>query len=197
MIEIIDQPIDASALLEHVTDPTCGAQVLFVGTTRQFTRQTDGQTLETEFLYYEAYREMAMEQMVRMEATARERWPVQKVAMVHRLGKVNPAESSVAVAVSCPHRSEAFEAARWLIDTLKHEVPIWKQEHYVQNGPEWIHPTAGNCRCGTSDSGVSTRPHSCDSDLEGADLEGADHNRAESQLLESKIARAEVDSPSP
>ena len=159
MIELIEAPIDASAVLAQVADPECGAEVLFVGTTRQWTdapqqrdagveSQTElGQRVETSHLIYESYREMALVQMQRLEDEARSRWPLRKVAMVHRLGHVAANESSVAIAVSSPHRSEAFEAARWLIDELKHHVPIWKQEHYVQHGPQWIHPTAGNCNC--------------------------------------------------
>jgi molybdopterin synthase catalytic subunit len=90
---------------------------------------------------------MALAQLERLAESAKGQWPVRKLAIVHRLGRVDPTEASVAVAVSCPHRSEAFEAAKWLIDELKHQVPIWKQEHYVQSGAEWIHPTDGNCRC--------------------------------------------------
>lgn len=148
MILLTNEAIDLNDALEHVTAPECGAQVLFVGTTRQFTQRPDSDCeLETDFLTYEAYHEMAMHQLEQLEAQARERWPVKRVAIIHRLGKVLPTQASVAVAVSCPHRSEAFESARWLIDTIKHDVPIWKQEHYVQSGPEWIHPTGGSCRC--------------------------------------------------
>ncbi|MEO8268868.1 MAG: molybdenum cofactor biosynthesis protein MoaE [Aureliella sp.] len=164
MIELTEAPIDASAVLGQVADPECGAEVLFVGTTRQWTdlpqrTQADGesqvdfvQRIETSHLVYESYREMALVQMQRLEDEARSRWPLRKVVMVHRLGHVAANEASVAIAVSSPHRSEAFEAARWLIDELKHHVPIWKQEHFVQQGPQWIHPTAGNCTC-------SEQPH--------------------------------------
>ena len=156
MIHLTDEAIDLNDVLVHVTAPECGAEVLFVGTTRQFTRQPDSdRELETEFLTYEAYHEMAMHQLERLEAQARQQWPVKRVAIVHRLGKVLPTEASVAVAVSCPHRSEAFASAKWLIDTIKHDVPIWKQEHYVQSGPEWIHPTSGSCRCEPKSSAVS------------------------------------------
>lgn len=160
MIELTNETIDLNHVLEHVTAPECGAEVLFVGTTRQFTTRPasdviEAQTLETEHLTYEAYHEMAMHQLQRLAAEAKERWPVQRVAIVHRLGKVLPQEASVAVAVSCPHRSEAFEAAKWLIDTIKHDVPIWKQEHYVQSGPEWIHPTSGSCRCDSPDPSIA------------------------------------------
>lgn len=147
MIQLTGEKIDTEQVLEHVCDPECGAEVLFVGTTRRWTQHPDGRRLETEHLIYEAYEEMAVKQLERLETEARQRWPVQRIAIVHRLGKVLPTEASVAIAVSCPHRSESFEAAKWLIDTIKHEVPIWKQEHYVQSGAEWIHPTSGSCRC--------------------------------------------------
>ncbi len=159
MIELTELPIDASAVLAQVADPECGAEVLFVGTTRQWTdvrphseaggepQAESGQRIETSHLIYESYREMALVQMRRLEDEARSRWPLRKVVMVHRLGHIAATEASVAIAVSSPHRSETFEAARWLIDELKHHVPIWKQEHYVQHGPQWIHPTAGNCNC--------------------------------------------------
>lgn len=170
MLELTDQTIDIARVLAAVTDPTCGAEVLFIGTTRQWTGDatygttdaTGGTTdakydpaaehlgpRETSHLVYDCYREMALSQLQRLADTAKNRWPVHKLAIVHRLGRVDPTEASVAVAVSCPHRSEAFEAAKWLIDELKHQVPIWKQEHYVQSGAEWIHPTDGNCRCTT------------------------------------------------
>ncbi|GAB5404671.1 MAG: molybdenum cofactor biosynthesis protein MoaE [Aureliella sp.] len=161
MIVLTIEAIDLNSVLEHVTAPECGAEVLFVGTTRQFTSRAapsedaETRTLETEFLTYEAYHEMATHQLEQLANKAKHRWPVQRVAIVHRLGKVLPQEASVAVAVSCPHRSEAFEAAKWLIDTIKHDVPIWKQEHYVQNGPEWIHPTSGSCRCDSPDPTIA------------------------------------------
>lgn len=166
MVELTDQKIDVAKVVDSVTHPDCGAEVLFVGTTRQWTQASKsgtapkdksqsalktesslGSRIETDFLIYESYEEMALSQMAILEEQARQRWPIRHATIVHRLGKVQPSEASVAVAVSTPHRSEAFEAAKWLIDTLKHEIPIWKQEHYVQNGPEWIHPTAGNCNC--------------------------------------------------
>ncbi len=158
VIELIESPIDANQVLSWVHDPECGAEVLFVGTTRQWTvlpatagdQPTASQRVETSHLVYDAYRQMALVQMEKLEAEARSRWPIRRLAMVHRLGHVAASEASVAIAVSCPHRSEAFEAAKWLIDQLKHQVPIWKQEHYVQHGAEWIHPTAGNCHCSTS-----------------------------------------------
>ena len=142
MIEITSEPIDLSKLLPLVNDPECGAQVMFVGTTRQWTGD-----VETAYLEYEAYEPLALQKMKELEAVARKRWPLRQAVLVHRVGRVEVMEPSVAVIVACPHRSEAFEAAKWLIDELKHQVPIWKREHYVQHGPEWIHPTSGSCNC--------------------------------------------------
>lgn len=153
VIELTETPIDTSRVLSLVHDPECGAEVLFVGTTRQWTAKSADHPsnapdrIETSHLIYEAYCEMALTQMHKLEAEARSRWPIRRLAMVHRLGHVAASEASVAIAVSSPHRSEAFEAAGWLIDQLKHQVPIWKQEHYVQHTAEWIHPTAGSCHC--------------------------------------------------
>ncbi len=142
MIQITDKPIELAALWPLISHPECGAQVIFVGTTRQWTNG-----VETEYLEYEAYEQLALQQMQALEATARQRWPLREVVLVHRVGRVGVTEPSVAVLVASPHRSEAFEGAKWLIDELKHHVPIWKREHYVQNGAQWIHPTAGNCSC--------------------------------------------------
>lgn len=147
MIKITGESIDLTALLPLVSHPDCGAQVMFVGTTRRWTGE-----IETAFLEYEAYEHLALVKMNELEESARRRWPLKEVVMVHRVGRVEVAEPSVAVLVASPHRAEAFEAAKWLIDELKHHVPIWKQEHYVQvcsdqQSSEWIHPSAGNCNC--------------------------------------------------
>ena len=139
MIQITDKPIDLTALLPLVSNPECGAQVMFVGTTRQWTGE-----VETEYLEYEAYEQLAVQQMQALEAESRKRWPLREVVLVHRLGRVNVTEPSVAVLVASPHRSEAFEGAKLLIDELKNHVPIWNREHYVQNGAEWIHSSAGH-----------------------------------------------------
>lgn len=156
MLEITEMPIDIGVVLNSVSDESSGAAVLFLGTTRRWTEcpadsqahaGEQPQTLETSHLIYEAYRPMAEAKLRELAVEACRRWPICKVSIVHRAGRVDPREPSVAIAVSTPHRREAFEAGHWLIDTVKHEVPIWKQEHYVQNGPEWIHPSAGSCHC--------------------------------------------------
>jgi molybdopterin synthase catalytic subunit len=135
MIQLTNQPIDTAALLDRTRHPEAGAVVLFLGTTREL---TDGR--QTVALDYEAYREMAERQLAELEAEARRRWPVIECIVVHRLGRVPPAEASVAIAVSTPHRSDAFAAGQWLIDSLKRDVPIWKREQWADGTAEWVHP---------------------------------------------------------
>ncbi len=134
-IELTDDPIDTAAVLESVRTPQAGGVVLFLGTVREFTagRQTD-------WLEYEAYRPMAAARMAALVEETSARWPVLKATVVHRLGRLGLGEISVAVAVSTPHRADAFEAGRHLIDRLKEEVPIWKQEHWSDGTVEWVHP---------------------------------------------------------
>lgn len=135
VVEITDAPLDLDAILASVASPASGATVLFVGTTRQFT-----DAKETERLSYTAYTEMAVRQMKLIESQARARWPLEGCTLVHRLGEVPIGDASVAVAVSSPHRREAFEAANWLIDILKQVVPVWKKEHWQGDLSGWIHP---------------------------------------------------------
>jgi len=136
MVELTREPIDTAALLARATKPEAGAVVLFLGTTREM---TDGR--RTMSLDYEAYDEMAERKLAELEAEARRRWPLVECSIVHRLGRVLLAEASVAIVVSTPHRADAFAAGQWLIDTLKRDVPIWKQEHSADGTSEWIHPT--------------------------------------------------------
>lgn len=137
MIELTDNPIDAAAVLRHVESPLAGAAVLFLGTTREVTGQQ-----RTLWLDYECYEEMARQKLAELAATAQERWTLLGCAIVHRLGRVDVGQASVAVAVSAAHRQAAFEAGQWLIDTLKQVVPIWKQEHWADGSSEWVHPAA-------------------------------------------------------
>jgi molybdopterin synthase catalytic subunit len=136
MVSLTSQPIDVSALLAAAHQPEAGAVLLFLGTSRKFTHGRE--TLE---LHYEAYAKMAERELEKLEAEARRRWPLAACAIVHRLGRVPLAEASVAVVVSSAHRDDAFVAGRWLIDTLKQTVPIWKQERWADGTVEWVHPT--------------------------------------------------------
>jgi molybdopterin synthase catalytic subunit len=135
MIEITADPIDHAAITEHVRSPLAGAVCTFLGTVREITGER-----RTVALAYETYAEMARKKMAELEAEARGRWPVIKLALVHRVGDLEPGEVSVVVAVSCPHRQDSFEACRWLIDTLKEVVPIWKKEIWADGDEEWAHP---------------------------------------------------------
>jgi molybdopterin synthase catalytic subunit len=141
MILLTAEPIDVARVMAHVQRPEAGAVVLFLGTTRQY---TDGR--ETVELSYEAYAEMAEKELTRLAAEAERRWPLTACAVVHRVGVAPVGEASVAVAVSSPHRDAAFEAGRWLIDSLKATAPIWKKEHWADGGCDWIHPGKADVR---------------------------------------------------
>ncbi|HEX5471380.1 MAG TPA: molybdenum cofactor biosynthesis protein MoaE [Lacipirellulaceae bacterium] len=135
MIQLTSDPIDTAAILDRVRHPEAGAVVLFLGTTRELTAGR-----QTVALDYEAYHEMAEKKLTELETEARSRWPVIECIIVHRLGRVPPTEASVAIAVSTPHRSDAFAAGQWLIDSLKRDVPIWKREQWADGSTEWVHP---------------------------------------------------------
>ena len=135
MIELTDQPIDFQRLTESVQDNAAGAVVLFLGTVREFTRG-----IQTDSIEYEAYPDMAHASMAQLETEVRQRFTIIQVAISHRIGQLNSGDISVAIAVSAPHRAQAFEAGRWLIDTLKERTPIWKKEHYSDGRVEWQHP---------------------------------------------------------
>ena len=130
MTRLTREPIDLVAL--QAVAPADGALCLFVGVVRNENR---GRTVV--HLEYEAYEEMAWSEMEAIEAEVRRRWPVTDVRLVHRLGRLEIGDASVAVAVASPHRGEAFEACRFAIDTLKKTVPIWKKEFYA-DGAVWL-----------------------------------------------------------
>jgi molybdopterin synthase catalytic subunit len=135
MIQLTRERIDHSALTESVRRPGCGGVVTFLGTVRDL---TDGKV--TTALDYEAYPGMAEKKLAEIEAEVRARWPTGDVALAHRLGRLEVGDISVAVAVSCPHRHQAFEACRYAIDRLKEVVPIWKKENWNDGSTEWVHP---------------------------------------------------------
>jgi len=126
------EPLDLAALVAAVADPGCGAIATFIGTTRDTNRGRAVTHLE-----YDAYPEMAVAEMERIEAAVRERHELAKIAIAHRTGHVPIGEASVMIAVSAPHRAAAMEACREIIDTLKQTVPVWKKEVF-EGGEEWI-----------------------------------------------------------
>ena len=135
MVRLTHNIIDYQALTEEVRRNDCGAVVVFLGTVRDLTGER-----VTVALDYEAYPGMAEKKMAEIEEQARGRWPIGAIVMEHRLGHLEVGDISVAVAVSCPHRHQAFEACRYAIDRLKELVPIWKKENWADGTTEWVHP---------------------------------------------------------
>lgn len=138
-ISVGPDPIDPGALVAFVADPTTGATVLFLGTVRDHSpaRGDEPATHDVTHLEYEAYEGVVEAKIGEIVAEARLRWPLAKVAAVHRVGELGLGEVSVGVAVSSAHRTDAFPAARYLIDELKHRAPIWKKEHWP-GGAVWV-----------------------------------------------------------
>ena len=128
---IVRERIDTQSVLAKIKHPEDGAAVVFEGVVRNNTRGR-----QTLYLDYEAYAEMALKQMEELAARALGQFQVRDVAIVHRLGRLEIGETSVLIAVVSAHRGAAFDACRWLIDTLKRTVPIWKKEYFV-DGAVW------------------------------------------------------------
>jgi molybdopterin synthase catalytic subunit len=135
---ILTDPLPIAALYEWAVQPGCGAVVVFSGTVRDHATDADGrQRTGVTHLTYEAYEEHVGARFAVIAADVRRRWPeTGRVAIVHRVGRLELGASSVAVVVSAPHRGEAFDAARFAIDTLKVSAPIWKRESW-EDGEDW------------------------------------------------------------
>jgi molybdopterin synthase catalytic subunit/molybdopterin converting factor small subunit len=132
-IEVTTEPLSERVLARAVEHPGAGAVALFSGVVRD---QTGGRRVK--FLEYEAHGPMALAKMREIAQAIRARWSaISRIAVLHRIGRLEIGESSVMIAVSSPHRAEAFEACRFAIDTLKETVPIWKKEHF-EDGEVWV-----------------------------------------------------------
>ncbi len=132
-------PLSLEEIYRLADDPANGAVVVMSGTVRN---QTDG--FQVVALEYQAYEPMALRVFAQIAAEIRQQWPdVNRVAIHHRIGRLQVGEISVLVAVGCPHRAEAFEACRYAIDTLKHNAPIWKKEHGEDGSSSWV--SIGDC----------------------------------------------------
>jgi molybdopterin synthase catalytic subunit/predicted N-acetyltransferase YhbS len=127
----------AAAAVRFVSDGVAGGIAVFLGTTRA-ENSASGQPLVA--LDYESYPEMAIAQMRDLARRARERWPIARLALLHRTGRVPVGDPSVIIAVASPHRAEAFDACEWLIDTLKVEVAVWKKEVWADGSGTWVNP---------------------------------------------------------
>jgi molybdopterin synthase catalytic subunit len=129
--QLVRNPIDMPALAQHVRAPEDGAIATFDGFVRN-----QSHNRPTLYLDYEAYESMALAKMQEIAVQLHEKYAIHRVAIVHRLGRLEIGETSVFIAVSAPHRAAAFDACRFAIDTLKRTVPIWKKE-YFEDGAVW------------------------------------------------------------
>ncbi len=135
-IQLLDTPLSLKGCTDFVAAPNCGGMVTFVGTVRNNTQGREVIRLE-----FEAYAPMAISEMKKIAEQAKKNWPVEKIAIHHRVGHLNIGDSAVIIAVATPHRKAAFEACAFAIDTLKETVPIWKKEVFA-DGEIWVaaHP---------------------------------------------------------
>jgi molybdopterin synthase catalytic subunit len=138
MFAIVEEPLDVGALIQDAQRPDCGAVATFVGTTRI----DEAEGAAVEYLEYEAYRPMADRKLEEIGAEIEGRWDVGYVSIVHRLGRVDPGEASVAIVVAAPRRGPAFEASRYAIERIKEVVPIWKREVW-SDGYVWVGSQVG------------------------------------------------------
>jgi len=135
VIRLTAEPLDAEALVDALRSDAHGAVVTFLGTTRE---TSPGDPRRVVALEYEAYDAMALAEMQTIAREARERYGPVEIAMVHRTGRVDLGEPSVAVVVAAAHRGAAFDACRYAIDALKARVPVWKREVYRDGDAAWV-----------------------------------------------------------
>jgi len=132
VIQLTREPLDRNALVTAVSHPSVGGIVVFEGVVRDNARGK-----QVRYLEYDVYEEMAIEQIRTIIAEAQQRWGVERIAVAHRFGRLEIGEASVIIVVASPHRGEAFDACRYIIDTLKRTVPIWKKE-VATDGETWV-----------------------------------------------------------
>lgn len=135
-VKISDKVLDIQACIDWVSTPECGGIDVFIGTVRNATKGKAVTRLE-----FEAYEAMALSEMKKIAEQVLAKWPVQRIAIHHRVGVLDIGEIPVVIAVSAAHRDAAFDACRYAIDTLKQTVPIWKKEVF-EDGEVWVgaHP---------------------------------------------------------
>ena len=129
---IIRDEIDLEGLRRRAQAPKAGAVLIFCGDVRDHSLEQD-----VSFLEYEAHERMALKQITKIIEQAQQKWEMHKVEVIHRLGKLKVTDCSIAISVSTSHRNDAYEASRYIIDTIKHSVPIWKKEHFVNGVSNW------------------------------------------------------------
>lgn len=132
LIQLTREPLKQDELVAAVNHASVGGIVVFEGVVRDNARGK-----QVRYLEYDVYEEMAEQQIRAIVTEAQQRWGVEHVAVAHRFGRLEIGEASVIIVVASPHRGEAFDACRYIIDTLKSTVPIWKKE-VATNGEEWV-----------------------------------------------------------
>jgi molybdopterin synthase catalytic subunit len=133
LVRVTPEAIGIEEVSSFVADPGAGGTCVFVGTVRD--RSDAG---DVTGLTYEAWEDLAHRRLLELAGDVRSRWPLRKVAIVHRFGALTVGDVSVAIAVSAAHRAEAFDACRELIERLKQDVPIWKKEHLTTGDAAWV-----------------------------------------------------------
>ncbi len=133
LVRVTDEPLDVAEAVAFVGDPAAGGTCVFVGTVRD---HSDAGAVTA--LRYEAWQDLAVRRLEEIAGEILEKWPICRVALVHRQGRLDVGEVSVVVACSAPHRSEAFEACRHGIERLKEDVPIWKKEELTSGESRWV-----------------------------------------------------------
>lgn len=131
-LAVTREPIDVPAVMAGVEDETVGGVVLFTGTVRKFSRGK-----RVQYLEYDAYEEMAERKLAEIAQEMRARWPVERVAIRHRFGRLEIGEAALVVAVGAAHRAEAFDACRYAVEEIKHSLPVWKKEVW-EDGEVWV-----------------------------------------------------------
>ena len=131
-ILIQTEPVDIERIVNQGSTPADGSDILFIGRVRNNSREK-----EVEFIDYDIYPEMAVKEMEKIADEAIQQFGLSRCSIIHRHGRVNPGETSIAIVVSAPHRKETYSGSRYVIDEIKKRVPIWKKEFY-SDGSEWI-----------------------------------------------------------
>ena len=134
-IQLTNEPIAHQDMVENCRSKAAGAVVLFLGTVREITGNE-----QTLFLEYEAFAPLAEKALAEIAEQAKSKWAIEKLEIIHRLGILQPGETSIAVCVSCPHRADAFAACQQIMNKIKEVVPIWKKETGPKGVSNWIHP---------------------------------------------------------
>ncbi|TMK57802.1 MAG: molybdenum cofactor biosynthesis protein MoaE [Actinobacteria bacterium] len=134
LVRITAEPLSVDEALAFIADPSSGGSCIFVGTVRD----ADADGVVVTGLTYESWNDVAVDRLHEIADRLRDRWQIRKVALFHRTGDLGVGDASVVVAVSSPHRAEAFEACREGIEQLKHDVPIWKKELLATGEGHWV-----------------------------------------------------------